>query len=187
MAYGQHQLGKIRFYYYQLPFLYVKYMSTGVARRTQCASIFFNKKVKNGEETDEQNSERKRDETNPVFLIEQASTSTVINTSEASLLNTTQTEATSMTQTRTPQVILPENNKKEVGLKLNRLTEKHARYKSHKDFLTRCISEKLVPKWLKLELEPTIENHDQELLDNCFSKLNEFSLSLMKDMVKFGG
>ena len=72
-------------------------------------------------------------------------------------------------------------------MKLNRLKEKHARYESHKEFLNRCISEKLVPKWLKLELEPTIENHDQELLDNWFSKLNESSLSLMKDMVKFDG
>ena len=48
----------------------------------------------------------------------------------------------------------------------NRLKEKHARYRSHKEFLTCCISEKLVPKGLKLELEPTIGNHNQELLDN---------------------
>ena len=30
-----------------------------------------------------------------------------------------------------------------------------------------------------------IGNHDQEFLDNWFSKLNEFSLSLMKDIVTF--
>ena len=47
-----------------------------------------------------------------------------------------------------------------------RLKEKHARYESHKEFLTRCISEKLVPNGLKLELERTIGNHDQEFLDN---------------------
>ena len=62
---------------------------------------------------------------------------------------------------------------------------KHARYESHKEFLTRCISEKLVPNRLKLELKPTIGNHDQELIDNWFSKLNEFSLILMKDIVTF--
>ena len=81
-------------------------MSTGEARRTQSATTFFNKKVKNGEETDAGNSKRKRDETNPVFLIEEASTSTLLSTSEASLLNTTQTVAASMTQTPTSQAIL---------------------------------------------------------------------------------
>ena len=47
--------------------------------------------MKNGEETDTRNSKQKRDETNPVFLIEQASTATLVSTSETSLLNTTQT------------------------------------------------------------------------------------------------
>ena len=35
------------------------------ARRTQSATAFFNKKAKNGEESDARNSIRKRDETNP--------------------------------------------------------------------------------------------------------------------------
>ena len=144
-------------------------MSTGQARRTQSATKFFNKKAKIGEETDAdaQNSKRKRNETNPVFLTEQASTSTFVNTSETSLLNTTQTAAANMTETPSFQVILAQNNDKEgVKLKLNRLKEKHARYEPHKEFLTRCISEKLVPNGLKLELERIIGNHDQEFLDN---------------------
>ena len=161
-------------------------MSTGEARQTQSATTFFKKKVKNGEETDTWNSKRKRDETNPVFLFGQASTSTLVSTSETSLLNTTQTAAASMTQSPTSQVILPQNiNKEGVALKLNRHKEKHARCESHKELLTRCISEKLVPKEIKLEFEPTIGNHDQEFLDNCFSKLNEFSFTLMKDIVTF--
>ena len=103
-----------------------------------------------------------------------------------SLLNTSQTAPASLTQTLTSQVILPQNiNKEGVALKLNRLKEKHARYESHKEFLTRFISEKLVRKGLKLELEPTIGNPDQEFLNNWFSKLNEFSLRLMKDIVTF--
>ena len=62
-----------------------------------------------------------------------------------------------MTQTPTSQVILTQNiNKEGVALKLNRRKEKHPRYESHKEFLTRCFSEKLVPMGLKLELEPTI-------------------------------
>ena len=85
-----------------------------------------------------------------------------------------------MTQILTSQVILSQNIiTEEVALKLNRLKEKHVRYESHKEFLTQCTLERLVPKGLKLELEPTIGNHNQEFLDHWFSKLNEFSLSLM--------
>ena len=34
-------------------------------------------------------------------------------------------------------------------------------------------------------LEPTIANHDQNFLDHQYSKLKQFSLSLMKDIVQF--
>ena len=34
-------------------------------------------------------------------------------------------------------------------------------------------------------LEPTIRNHDQNFLDNCYLKLKQFSLLLMKDIVQF--
>ena len=34
-------------------------------------------------------------------------------------------------------------------------------------------------------LEPTITNHDQNFLDHWYSKLKQFSLSLMKDIVQF--
>ena len=54
-------------------------------------------KGKNGVETERQNSKQKCSETNPVFLIEKVSTSTLVNTSETSLLNNTQTAAASMT------------------------------------------------------------------------------------------
>ena len=54
-------------------------------------------KGKKGEETEGQNSKQKCSETNPVFLIEKVSTSTLVNTSETSLLNNTQTAAASMT------------------------------------------------------------------------------------------
>ena len=53
----------------------------------------------------------------------------------------------------------------------------------HKDFLSRCIAEELVPKALKLELEITIENYDQEFVDTWHSKLKTFSLTLVKDIV----
>ena len=40
-------------------------------------------------------------------------------------------------------------------------------------------------KGLVVALEPTIGNHDQEFLDNWYSKQKQFSLSLMKDIVQF--
>ena len=47
-------------------------------------------------------------------------------------------------------------------MKLNRLKDKNKRYQSHREFLSQCIESKLIPKGLKLELEPTTGNHDQE-------------------------
>ena len=57
------------------------------------------------------------------------------------------------------------------------------RHKSHKDFLSQCIAEELVAKGLKLELEPTMGNCDQEFVDAWYSKLKTFSLTLIKDIV----
>ena len=47
-------------------------------------------------------------------------------------------------------------------------------------FLSQCINSKLVPKGLKLTLEPTIRNYDQNFADNWYSKLKYFSLNLME-------
>ena len=58
-------------------------------------------------------------------------------------------------------------------------------YQSHRECLSQCIESKLIPKGLKFELEPTIGNHDQEFLDTWYSNLQEFSLILMKGIVKF--
>ena len=70
-------------------------------------------------------------------------------------------------------------------MKLNRLKDKNARYQSHREFLSQCIKSKLIPNGLKLELEPTTGNHDQEFLDMWYSNLQEFSLTLMKVIVDF--
>ena len=69
--------------------------------------------------------------------------------------------------------------------KLNRLKDKQVRFKSHKEFLSRSITDVLAPKRLKLMLDPPIGNHEQNFLDNWYSKLKQFSLSVKKDIVKF--
>ena len=78
-----------------------------------------------------------------------------------------------------------ERHKEQQAMKLNRLKDKNARYQSHREFLSQCIKSKVIPKGVNLELEPTIGNHDQEFLDTLYSNLQEFSLTLMKGIVKF--
>ena len=68
---------------------------------------------------------------------------------------------------------------------LDRLHDKKARYDAHIAFLTRCIDEKVIPKGLCIQLEPTIGNFDQEFVKNWYEKLNKFSIELMKDIVGF--
>ena len=63
-----------------------------------------------------------------------------------------------------------------LAIKLNRLHDKNTRFESHRDFLLQCIREKIIPKELELMFEPTIVNHNQEFLDNWYSKLKQFSL-----------
>ena len=62
---------------------------------------------------------------------------------------------------------------------------KPARYNSYKDFLSRCIQEKFVPKGLQLTLERSIGNYDPEFIDNWYSNLKDFSLILMKQTVTY--
>ena len=59
-------------------------------------------------------------------------------------------------------------NKEQVALKLNFLKDKVTRYECHKDFLTHCTAEKLIPKGLKLELKPTMGNFDLEFVDKWY-------------------
>ena len=81
--------------------------------------------------------------------------------------------------------VTDEETSERLGQKLNRLNNKAARYESHKQFLENCIQEKLIPEGLRLQLEPTIGNYDDEFLHNWYVKLEKFSLELMTDVVDF--
>ena len=105
-------------------------MSTGDTRRSQIA-IFFNSKSKQGEETNNWTSKRKREKQTPNLLEEEAST--------CALFYEEKNHMTSSLQ-ETPAT---NQNKEQIPLKLNRLKDKVPRYEFHKDFLTRCIAEKL--------------------------------------------
>ena len=134
-------------------------MSFGETRRTQSA-IFFNRKTKDGEEGNSTiPSKRKRDELTLTMLVEQTSTSTLIGDNETTHCSR--------------QLRSSDKNKEQIALKQNQLKGKAVRYKSHKDFLSRCIAKELIPKGLKHELEPTIGNYDQEFVDTRYSKLKK--------------
>ena len=109
----------------------------------------------------------------PAILVSEASTATLI----ADNLNEDQNFLITLT--------FAERHKEQQAVKLNRLGDENARYQYHREFLSQCTESKLIPKDLKLELEPTIGNHNQKFLDMWYSNLQEFSLTLMKGIVKF--
>ena len=51
--------------------------------------------------------------------------------------------------------------------------------------MNHCLAEKLVPKGLRLELEPVTGNYDQEHKDTWYAKLKSFSLTLTKDIASY--
>ena len=48
-----------------------------------------------------------------------------------------------------------------------------------------CIEQKVIPNGLKIELEPSIGNHDEQFLSKWSERMQEFSLTLMKDIVEY--
>ena len=51
--------------------------------------------------------------------------------------------------------------------------------------MSKCIQENLVPKGLKITLESTIGNFDQEFVGNWYTNLKKFSIVLMKQIVAY--
>ena len=78
---------------------------------------------------------------------------------------------------------LEEGNMKIV--KLNRLRDKDDRYESHISFLNDCIDIKRIPNGLVIDLEPSIGNNDEAFRAKWYQRLEEFSLTLMKDIVEY--
>ena len=47
------------------------------------------------------------------------------------------------------------------------------------------LAEELVPKVLRLQLEPKIGKYDQDFVDTWYAKLKSFSLTLIKDIASY--
>ena len=76
-------------------------------------------------------------------------------------------------------------NAEYLAFQLDRLRDKEGRYVNHKLFLSRCISENAILNGLRVELEPTIENHDETFLNNWYEKMQQHSLRFMKGIIIF--
>ena len=150
--------------------------STGDARRSQSAiALSFSKKQGESSSQRSKRSREQMEDQTPTIMVSQASTATITNETV-----NTNPNLLSPFSTQTQY-----HNTDGLAIKLNRLKEKSARYTSHKEFLSQCIDNKLVPQGLSLTLEPTIGNYDQTFIDNWYSKLKDFSLNLMGDVVSF--
>ena len=148
-------------------------MSTMDVRHSQSVNFFWSSK-KAGEETNQRTKQlRQENENTPGIILDAPSTSKLIGAKPQPNLNLLSTDEQREKQTTY------------LAIKLNQLHDKNTRFESHRDFLSQCIREKLIPKGLELMLEPTIGNHNKEFLDNWYSKLKQFSLSLMEDIVQF--
>ena len=77
------------------------------------------------------------------------------------------------------------HNTDESTLKAKCLKEKCASYISHKNFISQCVKNKLVPKGLDLTYEPTIGNYDQDFIDNWYSDFKYFFLVLAGQIDSF--
>jgi hypothetical protein len=107
---------------------------------------------------------------NPTLLTipptESVSTETIVNNERPSTNNT------------------DENQARYFATKLDRFHDKEVRFQSHKEFLTRCLEANIIPNGLKLQLEPSIGNHNDEFVNKWYEKLEKFSRELMQDVIE---
>ena len=68
-------------------------------------------------------------------------------------------------------------------VRLERLRDKSDRYSSHIEFLKECHQTQVIPKGLRIDVEPSIGNNNKEFCAKWFTRLQEFSLTLISDII----
>lgn len=106
-----------------------------------------------------------------------SSTETIVSTERAS--------SSSLTEIENTHSQLRNNNSEKLGLKLNQKYDKLARFNSHLEFLSTCTKEKLIPRGFRIEIDPSIGNHDEAFMNKWYNKVNNLSIELMKDTAAF--
>lgn len=72
-----------------------------------------------------------------------------------------------------------------LAIRMNRTTNKLARYESHQEYIRICLRDQLVPTNFRIDLEPSIGYHNDAFLASWYRKLQEFSRKLMQDTIQF--
>lgn len=70
-------------------------------------------------------------------------------------------------------------------IRLERMRDKADRYNSHISFLKECRDTKVIPKGLRIDVEPSIGNNDEDFCNLWFSRLEEFSITLISDIIAY--
>ena len=84
-----------------------------------------------------------------------------------------------------PSAKYTQDTHKRDAIRLERLRDKADRYSSHIEFLKECRDTKVIPKGLKIDVEPSIGNYDQEFCAQWFTMLQNFSLTLIDSIIKY--
>ena len=75
--------------------------------------------------------------------------------------------------------------KQTLAFKLDKLHDKVGRYESHVAFLTKCIDNNVTPNGLRVYVEPSIGNRDDEFLQSWHDDLDEFSKKLTRKVIEY--
>ena len=144
--------------------------SQGVARQTKSASDFFQQGAGDGKQRKRPRTNQEGDEiAAPAITITPSSESIIAADSNITVLERTNQRSLNIHDVT----------------KLERLIDKCDRYESHKGFLEQCIRDKIVPVGLQINLTPTIGNGDDEFVEKWHKRLEEFSLTIMGDIIEF--
>ena len=82
----------------------------------------------------------------------------------------------------------PRNNEEEIKklvFRLDWIQNKKIRFLSNKEFLERCFHDKLTPNGLKISLEHTIGNQNEEFVNQCYKIQDDCAKQLIKINIKF--
>ena len=86
---------------------------------------------------------------------------------------------------RSPFLLNEDDTERIKIVRLERLRDKEDRYSSHIEFLKECREAKIIPKGLRLDIEPSIGNNDNAFCEKWYRRLEETSLTLMQDIIDY--
>ena len=98
--------------------------------------------------------------------------------------NNTETRQTPLRRSQGRKISNEEEIKK-LAFRLDRINNKKIQFLSHKEFSGKCFRDKLTPNGLKINLEPTIGNQNEEFVNQWYKIQDDCAKQLMKMTIKF--